>query len=175
MLLKITIIVVVAVVGLVLVVVAIGASLAKGHVVSRSARLRRTPQEVWDTIHDVDRFTAWRPGIKKVERLPDAEGRPRWKEDGAHDTITFELVEASPPSKLVTRIADPNLPFGGSWTYVIEPTADGSTITITERGEVYNPVFRFMSRFVFGHTAMIDEYLRALGKKFGEHVSPVGA
>ena len=35
---------------------------------------------------------------------------------------------------------------------------------ITENGEVYNPLFRFMSRFVFGHTATIDKYLEDLGQ-----------
>jgi uncharacterized protein YndB with AHSA1/START domain len=167
MLLKITLVVVGIVVGLVLAVVIIGALLPQGHVASRSIRLRRAPSEVWATIHDLEGFTAWRPGLKKVERLPDVDGRTRWKEVGAHNTITYEIVEAAPPSRLVTRIADPSLPFGGTWTYVVEPAAAGSVVTITERGEVHNPVFRFMSRFVFGHTATIDEYLRDLGKKLG--------
>jgi uncharacterized protein YndB with AHSA1/START domain len=175
MLLKIVFVAVAVAVGLVLAVAIIGALLPKGHAASRSVRVHRTPLEVWATVHDVDRFAAWRPGIKTVERLPGAEARPRWKEVGAHGAITFEMVEATPPSKLVTRIADPSQPFGGTWTYVIAPDPDGSTLTITEHGEVYNPVFRFMSRFVFGHTATIDEYLRALGKKFGEDLRPTAA
>jgi uncharacterized protein YndB with AHSA1/START domain len=170
MLLKALIIVVAALGGLVLVVVAIGAMLPKGHVAAGSVRLRQPPQDVWNLLHDVDRYSEWRPGLQRVERLADAEGRLRWREMGTHGVITFELVEATPPSRLVTRIADPSLPFGGSWTYVVDPTPDGSKLTITERGEVYNPLFRFMSRFVFGHTATIDGYLRALGKKLGEDV-----
>ena len=39
---------------------------------------------------------------------------------------------------------------------------------ITEDGEVYNPVFRFVSRAVMGHTAMLDAYLKALGKAVGQ-------
>ena len=35
-------------------------------------------------------------------------------------------------------------------------------LTITEDGEVYNPFFRFMSRFVFGQTATLDEFVRNL-------------
>ncbi len=172
--LKITLVVAGIVVGLGLAVVIIGALLPQGHLASRSIRLRRTPSEVWAAIHDIEGFTAWRTGLKKVERLPDADGRTRWKEVGAHNTIPYEIVEAAPPSRLVTRIADPNPPFGGTWTYVVEPAADGSIVTITERGEVHNPVFRFMARFVFGHTATIDEYLRDLAKKFGE-VSVAGS
>ncbi len=36
-----------------------------------------------------------------------------------------------------------------------------SSVTITERGSVYNPIFRFMSRFIFGHTATVEAYLDA--------------
>ena len=87
----------------------------------------------------------------------------KWREYGRHgEKITYEVVESDPPSKLITRIADPHLPFGGTWTYQITPTAHGSTLTITENGEIYNPIFRFVSRYLQGYTATIDNYLKAL-------------
>jgi hypothetical protein len=61
------------------------------------------------------------------------------------------------------------LPFGGTWTFEVTPIGDGgSVVRITEDGEVYNPVFRFVSRYFMGYTATIDSYLKALGAKFGE-------
>jgi hypothetical protein len=48
-------------------------------------------------------------------------------------------------------------------------------VTITERGLVGNPIFRFVSRFVIGQTATMDSYLRALGKRFGEEVTPAAS
>ena len=51
---------------------------------------------------------------------------------------------------------------------------EGCAVTITESCEVYNPIFRFMSRFVFGHSATIKRYLRDLGKKFGEQITVEG-
>jgi hypothetical protein len=82
--------------------------------------------------------------------------------------ISMETVEMTPPRKLVSRIADPKLLFGGTWTFEITATAEGSTFRITENGFVTNPVFRFLSRFVFGHTGTIESYLKSLAKKFGE-------
>ena len=80
--------------------------------------------------------------------------------------MTYEVGQADPPRKLVTRIADPHLPFGGTWTYEIVAGAEsGSTLTITENGEVYNPFFRFISRYVMGYTATMDRYLQALQTK----------
>jgi hypothetical protein len=45
------------------------------------------------------------------------------------------------------------------------PTATGSRVTITERGEIYNPIFRFVARFFLGYTATMDAALQALSKR----------
>jgi hypothetical protein len=42
---------------------------------------------------------------------------------------------------------------------------------VTERGWIANPVFRFMSRFIFGYYGTQESYVRALGKRFGEEVT----
>ncbi len=52
---------------------------------------------------------------------------------------------------------------------MITPQADGSTLLrITENGEIRNVFFRFVSRFFMGYTKTMEEYLNALGEKFGE-------
>ena len=61
-----------------------------------------------------------------------------------------------PGEKLVTRIVDRDRGYFGSWTYEFSPAVNGTLVRITEHGEVPNVVFRFMSRFVFGHTATIE-------------------
>lgn len=60
--------------------------------------------------------------------------------------------------------------FGGRWTYEIAPAPTGSVLTITEHGEVYGALYRFMSRFVFGHYRTLETYARDLGGRFGEAV-----
>ena len=45
-------------------------------------------------------------------------------------------------------------------------------MTITESGVIHNPLFRFLARFLFGYTGTADAYLRALGAKHGESVTP---
>ena len=158
----------VVVVGIVLV---IGVLLPKNHVALRTARFSQPPEIVWKAIADFGASTSWRPDIQRVERLQNHEGRPVWCEIDEHGKgITYEVLDSIPPYRLVRRIADPKLPFGGTWTMEIEASNGGSTVTITESGEVYNPLFRFVSRFIIGHTASIDGYLRALGKKWGEDV-----
>jgi hypothetical protein len=74
---------------------------------------------------------------------------------------------------LVTEIVAEKLPFSGVWTYEIEPVAAGSRVTITEDGEVFNPIFRLVARLFLGHHTTIDRCLEALGQRFGEQVIPV--
>jgi len=93
-----------------------------------------------------------------------------WREtDKGGQTIAYEAMESDPPRHLVTRIADPSLPFGGTWNYEITRSGSGSTstLTITENGEVYNPVFRFVSRYIMGHAATVDAYLKAAKARLG--------
>jgi hypothetical protein len=156
--------------ALVLIVVVIGALLPKGHVAARRARFAASPDRVFAMISDVGGTAAWRKDISRVELLPSDDGQVLFREHGAHDAITYRVEAIEPPRRMQVRIADTNLPFGGAWIYELAPREDGTgtTLTITERGEVYNPVFRFMSRFVFSQHATIDTYLRALGTRLGE-------
>jgi hypothetical protein len=78
------------------------------------------------------------------------------------------VVESIAPRRHVTRISDPSLPFGGTWTWELRQTADGGCeASVTEHGFVTNPLFRFVSRFVIGHHASMDTYLKHLAKRLG--------
>ena len=153
--------------AVVAVVVAVGYSLPVKHVASRTAHVVAPPERVWATITDVASAPQWRPGVKSAEILGQGAAGPVWREVSGDGTITFETVESAPPRRLVTRITDKSLPFGGTWTYELQPAGSGTQVTIQEDGEVYNPVFRFVSRYVMGHHATIDKYLAALRTRLG--------
>ena len=159
----------------VIIVCAIGYMLPKSHVASVSARYTAAPDSIWASLTDVPAFPKWRPGLTRVELLPDENGQRGWREIGKHDAVSYRVVESVPARRLVTRIADQNLPYGGSWTYDLTPVESGTRLTITENGEVYNPIFRFVSRFIMGYTSTMESVLRALGTKHGETVTPTAA
>ena len=160
--LRILILVVGILVALVLLLIAIGYALPINHVASRETRLSAPPERVFSVLRDVEKFPTWRSDVKSVEVLTTTPAL-RWRERGDND-ITFEMETVEAPGKVVTRIVDKTLPFGGSWTYQLSPDSGGTRLVITEHGEVYNPLFRFMSRFVFGHTATIERYIDDLGR-----------
>lgn len=158
--------------GLISVVVVIGMLLPKSHVASRKARFNQTPKIVFDTITDFQGQTAWRTGLANIERLADREGNAVWRETSKRTgPLTMMVTTSDPPHRMVSQIVD-NRSFGGTWTYEITSTDAGCELTITERGEIYNPIFRVFARFVFGYTGTMENYLKQLGTKFGEVVEP---
>ena len=160
------------IVGLILLIGLVGMLIPKSHVASRKARFSQTPQTVWDAITDFQGQTSWRTSLTKVERLPDRDGNAVWRETSKRTgPLTMMIMTSDPPHRLVSQIVD-NKSFGGTWTYEITSTDAGCELTITERGEIYNPIFRVFARFVFRYTATMETYLKQLGAKFGEDVEP---
>jgi uncharacterized protein YndB with AHSA1/START domain len=165
--------VVAGLVGLFLLVVVIGYTLPRHHVAARAISLSQKPADVFTLISNFKDGPAWRESLQQVDLLPDRDGHARFREKSTNGAITMEVVESTPPRRLVTRIDDKEVPFGGVWIFEVSPTAEGSRLNITERGEVYNPVFRFVARFIIGYHATLDTYLRSVARKFGENSSPV--
>lgn len=149
---------------------AVGAMLPRDHHATRKARFHVAPDALYAVLAGPP---DWRTGVKSFGELPEQNGKKRWWEEDSHrQKITYELVEAKPPERLVTRIAQQGLPFGGGWTFQIAAIpGGGAELRVTEDGEIYNVIFRFMARFFFGYTASIEGYLRDLGAKFGQAVS----
>ncbi|HEY3930100.1 MAG TPA: SRPBCC family protein [Candidatus Koribacter sp.] len=146
----------------VVVVVLWGAMLPVSHTGSRSLALKESPDAVWNLISGPP---TWRSEIRGYEPV----GEKTWREIDRHGhAITYEEVSARAPKERVTRIADKKLPFGGTWTYEIQPSGSGCVLRITENGEVYNVIFRFISRYFMGQTATIDQYLKDVARHFGE-------
>lgn len=114
-----------------------GASLPTAHVTSRSRRIPARPEIVWGLINDPVATKGWGGNVKT------------------------EPVEQDAPRLLVTKIVGEKA-FGGTWTFEIAPEGhDASTLTITERGEIYNPLFRTVMRLI-GLTRTMDAYLAKL-------------
>lgn len=151
----------------------LGAQLPVAHVATRSIVLPAPPESVFITIADFVSAPTWRSDVKTVlVDAVDSGAPPRFTEVSSSGPLTMEVEAFEPPFRLVTRIVGEGLPFGGAWAYSVQPEGTGSRVTITEHGEVYNPVFRFISRFVIGHTGTLESYLTNLGTRFGAQVTP---
>jgi hypothetical protein len=141
-------------------VYAIGSALPSDHVARVERMVPQAPDDIARRIRDVRGYDRWR--AVKVEILSEAPGRIRYRETTGGDTITFELNEQRGGWRFISTIVDQDLPFDGSWTIDLAPEGEATRVTIEERGRVKDPLFRFLSRFVFGHTSTMEVYLDAL-------------
>lgn len=160
--LKIAAIVVALAVGTVFL---IGWRLPVAHEASSEREYAFPPERVFQEIATPAEYPRWRSGVQKVELLPDSQRMKRFREYGMGDEVTYLIEESVPGRRFVTTIEDQDLPYGGSWIFELSQTGRGTRLRITEEGEVYNPVFRFVSRFIMGHTRGIETYLSDLEKR----------
>ena len=154
------------VIGAVALAALVGSRLPVSHRASGERLFPVPPEELWRTLTDIEGFLSWRHDLRNVERLPDRDGKPAWIEIGRAGRMTFIVERMEPPYRLVSRIADSGGPFGGTWTYQISTGPEGSRLRITEDGEIHNPVFRFVARFIFGYEGTMNAYFTALAARF---------
>jgi ribosome-associated toxin RatA of RatAB toxin-antitoxin module len=139
------------------------------HSVTRSIRLKEKPEAVFALIADMTNAPAWSSTVEKVEPLPARDGhamaRCTLKWGGMQMVMT--QIECTPPARLVTSMAKDNGTLLGTWTYQVTPEAGGCSVSLTEEGELKNPIFRALAR-MRGLDANIVQTLSDLAKKFGE-------
>jgi uncharacterized protein YndB with AHSA1/START domain len=152
----------------------VGLFVSREHRATSTATLRQPIDSIWKVVRDIGGAPAWFTAMQKSERLPDRDGHEVWRQKMSGFDVPIIVLESSPPRRLVTQI-DPKAggAFGGTWTYELASDGgSGTRISVTETGWIGNPVFRFMSRFLFGYYGSLDKYLTALGRRFGETVAP---
>jgi hypothetical protein len=84
----------------------IGATLPRDHKASRMLHVRRSPEDAWAAI----------------------------SQEMNASSVPVDILESDPPRRLLSRVKETEKMFGGTWTVVVAPANDGSTIAITEDG-----------------------------------------
>ncbi len=149
-------------VGAGLVVYGVGMALPKDHVARAETIVAASPAQVAALVRSVERQPDWRRSVDAIEIVGRDDGVLRYVERSGGEAILFDFREERPDALFRSTIADPSLPFGGSWTIALAPVPSGTRVAIEERGTVTNPIFRFFSRFVFGHESTMRTYLADL-------------
>ena len=150
----------------------VGARLPREHVATVRAHFRQPPDSIYRVLFEVAAYPAWRSDVELVQREPDRNGHVIWKERERTGALAYEFTVAVRPTRLVSEIITPDAGFSGRWIYQILPDSGGTALTITEEGSVDNPIFRFLMRYVFGVYGTLETFVRALGTRFGETVTP---
>lgn len=157
-------IVLAVIVGIPLLLVLIGSLLPRDHVARVTRDLDAPPERVWGLVSDVAATPTWRKDVTAVTLEPSTGGSIRFTEKSKQGEIPFEIVSQEPLRRQVVRIVDDKQPFGGTWTWELEPAGAGTRLTITEDGFIKNPIFRVLSKLFFPPTATMEKYLGDLSR-----------
>ena len=160
------------VIGLPVLAFVIGMFLPRGHVVSMSIDLRASPERVWLLISDFAGTPQWRADITRVRIDPPSGGAVRFTESSSQGDVPFEVVRQDPPRLQVVRVVDDDQPFGGTWTWDLQPAGSGTRLTITESGFIKSAIFRTLGALFFSPSDTIEGYLRALAGALSESAEP---
>ena len=141
----------------------IGSMLPVTHVATGSRTVNAKMREVGHWIRNVQDQPAWRPDVKEVvilETMPTL----RYREESGNGKIHFRFSEINPGTLFESVIDDASLPFGGRWLIRLENADPNTVVTVREEGEVRTPLFRFFSKYVFGHEKTLNKYLDDLSR-----------
>jgi uncharacterized protein YndB with AHSA1/START domain len=160
----------IAIAALVGVLWTIGWLLPAGHVARCQTRIAQPPDRLFAVITDYAAHPTWRDDLDRVEVLDATPGHEVVREHSSFGILDLHVERVEAPILLVTRVSDPDGAFGGTWTFELSVIPGATQLAITERGEVYQPFFRLLSRTVFSPTSTIQAYQKALGRRFSQDV-----
>lgn len=153
-----------------------GAMLPVEHSASVTDVVDAPPSRVFALITDIAHAPNWRHAVQSVQVLPPDNGRDHWIENLGHgQTMNFLAVATEPVSgagvgRREVRLDDPGASYGGTWNYDISPgpTANQTSLRITEAGFIKPPLYRFMMVHIFGMTRNLDQYMSDLKAATGK-------
>ena len=172
--LKIVLVVVGLVVAVPAVLALVGLFLARDHTASTTMIHAAPVDRVWGLIADPSGYARWHPGITGAQRLEDRDGAAVWRLEGERGGFAVMTEALEPEQRMVTRIVDESA-FGGTWTWELEPVEGGTRLTLTERGEVYNPIFRTLGKLFLDQRATIEAWQTAIASALSENVGRTDA
>lgn len=159
-------ILVVITVAVILAIYGYGTTLPETHRVAKTVRLEATQDVVWALITDYQNTPEWWSDVKSVEEETRPDGtRVTWNIDQHGERLGFVTSEVTPPTKLVRKILDEGLPFGGVWIFELATDGGATQLTLTEDGFVTPPFFRAAMHLIIGEDAKINSFLTALVQK----------
>jgi hypothetical protein len=140
----------------------VGMLLPARHTARMKGVVTKPHAEIAAMLRDVRSYPRWRRGIV-VEGISQTGDAITYIELAGNDRIAYQLTEPLRDKQFVATMTDPNLPFGGAWTITLTPEGGTTSVAIQEDGEVRNPLFRLLARYVFGYTTHLKKYLEDLG------------
>ena len=145
--------------ALLAVILALGSWIPRSHTVSASVVVAAPRGQVWQLLEDIPAQPKWRTEVVAIEPRTAEGGHPCWTEIQKYNRVPLCEDVTAPPTTRVVRIADPRLPYSGTWTYDLQPIDANSTrVTITEQGTTGPAIWRFAGHYIYHEDTSIKQF-----------------
>lgn len=145
----------------------IGAGLSPRHVVTRRRSFAAPPERVWSALLSIRQLPMDRSDLRAVDQ--GTATRPPDAIEVVGTPVKIEMEVFRPPRSLVVKTVDPDVSYGGTWTFEIElESAQITKLTVTEEAEVRGRLLRFAVRTFGLDETLIDGIFRAVRRKLTE-------
>ena len=151
----------------VVVMAMVGAGLPQKHLVTRTKSFAAPPERVWSALLSIRQLPYDRSDLRAVDQGVATAPPTVIEVVGSPVAITFDTFR--PPRTLVVRTTEPDVAYGGTWTFEFElETAQITKVTVTEEAEVRGRLVRFAVRTFGLDDVLIEGVFRAVTRKLVE-------
>ena len=151
----------------VVVMAMVGAGLPQRHILTRRKSFAAPPERVWSALLSIRQLPVDRSDLRAVDQGTATAPPSAIEVVGTPVAITFDTFR--PPRLLVVRTSEPDVAYGGTWTFEIElETSQITKVTVTEEAEVRGRLLRFAVRTFGLDDALIEGVFRAVKRKLVE-------
>jgi len=147
-----------------------GSSQPEEHEVLAYVDVPVSVDEAYALLSDLEARPSWRPRVDRIGRIhDDGEGRQVWRElDHGGDRFDLKVMALTPPHEVVFATASPEqIGYDAVWTWHLRATDTGSLVTLTEVGEIDNPLWRGIFYLRSGPEETVLSELQLLSTRFG--------
>jgi hypothetical protein len=146
-----------------------GMSVPEHYAATVVAQVPGDPVTVFAALSDPERRPQWAPGVARIGQVSDdLLGRPVWRElDPTNDRFEFSVVSAEFPVWCTTTTKPEEIGVAATWTWTVAPAGTGTAVTLSEEGEISNPLFRGIWALRYGAYQQVEQDLAALSRHLG--------
>lgn len=140
----------------------IGLTISKTHSLTYSINIEKPTELIWNKLRDDLKSAEWRNDLKSVEALQRWNNYEAFKEIYKNGgSLNYAIIYKKENEKLIRKIIH-NKNFGGEWIIELRE----NKVTITENGEIYNPIFRVLGKIFHDPSKTIVRFLNDLKNSF---------
>jgi len=151
----------------VVVMIMIGAGMSPRHVVTRRMSFAAPPERVWSALLSIRQLPVDRSDLRAVDQ--GTSTRPPDSIEVVGTPVKLEVDTFRPPYALVVRTVEPDVAWGGTWSFLLElESAQITKVTVTEDAEIHTRLLRFAVRALGLEESLVDGIFRAVKRKLVE-------